>query len=89
MKVIKSIILIWAGHVARMEKGRSSFNISRGKTTGKRPLGRPRCRWEDNIRKNVKGRGFSVKNWIDSAHDMHYWRALVNAVLKWFHKSCS
>ena len=50
LRVIKSRRLRWAGHVARMEEGRSAFKILTGKSTGKRPLGRPRRRWEDNIR---------------------------------------
>ena len=45
VRVIKSRRLRWAGHVARMEEGRSAFKILTGKPTGKRPLGRPRCRW--------------------------------------------
>ena len=48
VRVIKSRRLRWAGHLARMEEGRSAFRILTGKPTGKRPLGRPRCRWEDN-----------------------------------------
>ena len=54
MKVIKSRRLRWAGHVGRMEEGRSSFKILTGKPTGKRPLGRPRHRWEDNIRMGLE-----------------------------------
>ena len=54
VRVIKSRRLRWAGHVARIEEGRSAFNILTGKPTGKRPLGRPRCRWEDNIRMDFK-----------------------------------
>ena len=50
VRVIKSRRLRWAGHLARMEEGKSSFKILTGKPTGKRPLGRPRRRWEDNIR---------------------------------------
>ena len=50
VRVIKSRRLRWAGHVARMEERRSAFKILTGKLTGKRPLGRPRRRWEDNIR---------------------------------------
>ena len=50
VRVIKSRRLRWAEHVARMEEGRSTFKILTGKPTGKRPLGRPRRRWEDNIR---------------------------------------
>ena len=49
VRVIKSRRLRWAGHVARMAEGRSAFKILTGKPTGKRLLGRPRRRWEDNI----------------------------------------
>ena len=52
--MIKSRRLRWAGHVARMEEGRSAFKILTGRTTGKRPLGRPRRRWEDNIEWTMK-----------------------------------
>ena len=52
--MIKSIRLRWAGHVARMKKGTSAFKILTGKPTGKRPLGRPRRRWKDNIRMTLK-----------------------------------
>ena len=52
--MVKSRRLRWAGHVARMEVGRSAFKILTGKPTGKRPLGRPRCRWEDYIRIDFK-----------------------------------
>ena len=50
VRVIKSRRLRWAGHIARMEEGRSAFKILTGKPTGKRSLERPRRRWEDNIR---------------------------------------
>ena len=62
-----------------MEKGRSAFKILTGKPTGKRPLGRPRRRWEDNIRMDLEG--INAGNWVDSAQDRNYWRALVNAAL--------
>ena len=68
----------WAGHIARMEEGRSAFKVLTGKPTGKRPLGRPRRRWEDNIRMDLEEIGIS---WVDSAQDRNYWRALVNAAL--------
>ena len=55
VRVIKSIILRWAGHVARLEESMSAFKILTGKPTGKRPLGRPRRRWEDNIRVDLAG----------------------------------
>ena len=51
------------------------------KPTGKGPLGRPRRRWEDNIRMDFEEISISVGNWVDSAHDRTYWRALVNAAL--------
>ena len=50
VRVIKSRRLRWSGNVVRIEEGRSAFKILTGKPTGKRPLGRPRARWEDNIR---------------------------------------
>ena len=54
VRVIKSRRLRWAGHVARMEEGRSAFKILTGKRTGKRPSRRPRLRWEDNIRMDLE-----------------------------------
>ena len=73
--------LRWAGHVARMEEGRTAFKILTGKPTGKRPLGRPRHRWEDNIRSDLEEIGINAGNWVDLAQDRDYWRALVNAAL--------
>ena len=64
-----------------MEEGRSAFKILTGKPTGKRPLGRPRGRWEDNIRMDLEEIGINAGNWVDSAQDRDYWRALVNAAL--------
>ena len=55
VRVIKSRRLRWAGHVARKEEGRSVFKILTGKSKGKRPSGRSRHRWEDNIRMDLKG----------------------------------
>ena len=79
--VIKSRRLRWAGHVARMEEGRSAFKIVTDKPAGKRPLGRPRRRWEDNIRMDIVEMGINAGNWVDLAQDRNYWRALVNAAL--------
>ena len=79
--MIKSRRLRWAQHVPRMEEGRSAFKILTGKPTEKRPLGRPRRRWEDNIRMDLEEEGINVGNWVDSAQDRNYWRALVNAAL--------
>ena len=71
-----------AGHVARMEEGRSSFKMLTGsKPTGKGPLGRPRLRWEGNVRMDLEETGINAGNWVDSSRDWNYWRALVNAAL--------
>ena len=70
-----------AGHLARMEEGISAFKILTSKPTGKRPLGRPRRRWEDNIRMDLEEIGINAGNWVDLARDRSYWRALVNATL--------
>ena len=79
--MIKCRRLRWAGHVARMEDGRSAFNILAGKPTRNRPLGRLRCRWEDNIRMDLKEIGINLRNWVDLAQDRDYCRVLVNATL--------
>ena len=81
VRVIKSRRSTWAGHVARMEEGRSAFKILTGTRTGKRPLGRSRRRLEDNIRIVLKEIGINTRNLVDSAQDRDYWRALVNAAL--------
>ena len=73
--------MIWAGHVARMEEGKSAFKILTDKSTGKRPLGRPRRRWEDNIRMDLEEIGINAGNWFDSSQDRNYWKALLNAAL--------
>jgi hypothetical protein len=64
-----------------MEEGRSAYKILTGIPIGRRPLGRPMCRWEDNIRMDLKEIGFNTRNWVDSAQDRGYLRALVNAIL--------
>ena len=63
--MIKSKRLRWAGHVARMEEGRSAFKI----LTGKRLLGRSRHRWEDNIRMDFEEIGINAGNWVDLVQD--------------------
>jgi hypothetical protein len=79
--LIKSRRLTWAGNVARMEEGRSAFKILTGTTAGKMPLGRPRRKWEDNIRMDLKEIGIITRNWVHSIKNRDYWRALVNAAL--------
>ena len=66
---------------SRMEEGRSALIILTGTPAGKRPLRRPRRRWEDNIRMDLKEIGISTRNWVGSAPVRDYWRALVNATL--------
>ena len=77
VRVIKSRKLRWAGHVARMEEGRSAFKNLTGKPTVKR-LSR---RWEDSIRMDLEEMGINAGNWVDSAQDRNHWRALLNAAL--------
>ena len=62
-----------------MEEGRNAFKILTCKSTGKRPLERPRRRWEDNIRIDLKEIGINTGNWVNSAQHRDYWRALVKA----------
>ena len=64
-----------------MEEGRNAFKMLTGKPTGKRPLRRPRRRWEDSIRRDIKKTIIYTTNFVDSAQDRIYWRALVNAAL--------
>ena len=64
-----------------MEEGRSALKILTGKPTGKRPLGTPRRRWEDNIRMDLEEIGIYAGNWVDSVQDRDYWKALVNTAL--------
>ena len=70
--MIKSRRLRWAGHVARMEESRNAFEILTGKPTGKRPVGRPMRRWEDNIRMDLEVIGINAGNWVDSALGRNY-----------------
>ena len=81
VRAIKFIRMIWTGHVARMEEARSAPKILTGIPAGKRPLGRPRRRWEDNIRMDLKEIDINTRNCVDSAQDRNYWRALGNAAL--------
>ena len=74
------LILRWAGHVARMEEGRGAHKVLVGRPEGKRPLGRPRRRWDDNIKMDLEvGRGCG--DWMELAKDRDRWRALVSTVM--------
>jgi hypothetical protein len=78
IRMIKSRRMRWAGHVARMGTKRNAYRILVGKPEGKRPLGRPRRRWVDNIKIDLREIGWDGMGWIDLAQDRDKWRALVN-----------
>jgi hypothetical protein len=80
IRVMKSRRLRWAGHVARMRERRGSYRALVGKPEGRRPLGRPRRRWEDNIKMDLQEVGWGRMDWINLAQDRDRRRALVNAV---------
>jgi hypothetical protein len=69
VRVIKSRRMRWAGHVARMGEGRGVYRVSMGRPEGKRPLGRPRRRWKDNIKIDLREIGIDGANWIRLAQD--------------------
>jgi hypothetical protein len=71
----------WAGDVARTGEKRNAYRILVGKPEGKRPLGRPRHRWEDNIIMDLREIECGGMDWIDLGQDRDQWRALVNAVM--------
>jgi hypothetical protein len=81
VRVIKSRRMRWAGHVADMGKRRDVYRVLVGKPEGRRPLGRIRHRWEDNISMDLQEVGCGVMDWIELAQDRNKWRALVSAVM--------
>ena len=81
VKIMTSRRLRWAGHVARMGEKRRLYSILIGKPEGKRPLGRPRRRWEDNIRRDLREVGIRDENWLDVAQERILWRTFVTAAM--------
>jgi hypothetical protein len=81
IRMIKSRRMRWTGHLARMGEKRNSCRILVGKPEGKRPLGRPRRRWVDNIKMEHREIGWDGMDLIDLAQDRDRWRALVNTVI--------
>ena len=73
--------MLWAGHVARMGEERGAFRVLVGKLEGRRPLGRPRRRWVDNIRVDLQEVGCGYVDWIGLAQDRDRWQMLVSAVM--------
>jgi hypothetical protein len=71
----------WAGHVARMGEGRNACRVLVGKPQGKRPLERPRRRWEDGIKMDLREIGWGGVEWIHLAQGRDRWRAVVSAVM--------
>ena len=81
VRVIKSRIMGWAGHVARVGEERGVYRVLVGKPEGRRPLGRPRRRWADNIRMDLQEVGCGYMVWIGLAQDRDRWRTRVSAVM--------
>jgi hypothetical protein len=81
IRIIKSRTMRWAGHVARMGEKRNVYRLLVGKPEGKKPLGRPRRRWIDNVKIDLLEIGLSVVDWIGLAQNRYRWRALVNSVM--------
>jgi hypothetical protein len=81
IRTIKSRRMKWAGHVARMGEKRNAYRILVGKPEGKRPLGRTRYWWVDNIKMDFRELEWDDVDWIDMAQDRDQWRTLVNTVL--------
>jgi hypothetical protein len=80
VKVIKSRMR-WVGHVVCMGVGRGVYKVLVGRPGGKRPLGRPRHRWEDNIKMDLREIGISGMNWVQLAQDRVQWQAFVSTVM--------
>jgi len=81
VRVVKSRRMRWAGHVVHMGQGRGVHRVLVGRPEGKRPLGRPRRRWEDNIKMDLQEVGKSCEDWMELAQDRDRWRALVSTVM--------
>ena len=81
VQMVKSRRMRWAGHVARMGQGRGVCRVLVGKPEGKSPLGRPRRRWEDNIKIDFQEVGRGCGDWMELAQDRARWRELVSTVM--------
>jgi hypothetical protein len=80
VRVVKSRRMRWAGHVARMGEDRVMHRVLVGKPEGRRPLGRPRRRWEENIKMDLQEVGGGRGDWMELAQDRDGWRSFVGTV---------
>jgi hypothetical protein len=79
--VIKARRMRWVRHVAHMGEGRGVYGVLVGRPEGKKPLGRPRHRWEDNIKLDLREKGIDGANWIHLAQDRVQRQAFVNTMM--------
>jgi hypothetical protein len=84
VRVIKSRRIRCVGHVESMGEGRGVYRVLVGRLEGKRPLGRPRRRWEDNIKMDFRERCIDEANWIRLVQDRVWWRAFVNTEMNFW-----
>ncbi|KAJ4429686.1 hypothetical protein ANN_21887 [Periplaneta americana] len=82
LKTLVNLRLRWAGHVARMGESRNAYRMLVGRPEGKKSLGRPRRRWEDNIRMDLREVGYDDRDWINLAQDRDRWLAYEKQILK-------
>jgi PAS domain-containing protein len=80
-RMMKSRRMRWVEHVERMREKNNAYGLLAGKPEGKRPLERPRRRWVDNVKMDLREIGLGCMDWIDLAQDRDQWRALVNTVV--------
>jgi hypothetical protein len=87
IRMIKPRRMKWAGHVAQMRKKRNAYRLLAEKPEGKKPPGRPTCRWVDNMKMDFLEIGWGGMDWIGLSQNRDKWRAFVNAVMNlWVHK---
>jgi hypothetical protein len=82
IRVMKSRIMRWAGHMASMGDRRGVYRVLAGRPEGRRQFGRPRRRWENNFEMDLQELGWEGTDWMDKTQSRYSWRAFVNAVMK-------